>query len=770
MFAAEDAFMDMTKSHTVNIATGLESQRLSQNSDILPTCGEKTMMFTANDACMDMTQCHTVNIATTDSVSQSVLPHTNANILSTHGDMDLNAKRRKSVARGLPKNRSSSAHGVDLGFNNIIASLSKPGGTTVNPLTTAATACPQEMVNSSGSLDQKADVDDSESQHFVSSLMEKPQNKTKKNRESSNGSVVCPEDDVMDMTEAETGHISGQNCIDEHPQCLDPTQEMSDADDACMDMTKSHTVNIVGGSESQSVRSQKNVFLPTCGEKTMMFTANDASMDITRCHTVNIATDSVSRSVLPRQNASILSTCGNMDLAVKRKGVQPKNSSSLAHGKDLGFKNFFTNFSKPSSLSVAATKVATAAPSPQETDTNDSQLGKQNADVVHDVEALSFVSTVIEKPVSETNINGESNVCPEDDVSMDMTAAQTGHIMTQTCTDEPSQCISRSHGMSLHSDNLKTTTTASPQQSSEALGSRNNNGAELAKLTDSHETSKDPELRDDNSSSSQRSENPPDGCAVVHDVDKLTSKTVKNRRLSLADLQSKVRRLSHMVNEATENVAMDSCTTSLSQVEQDLDNKPVKTNRLPVEEPDLEMGLVDTEDKTQSEHFPRREFGTPFSSKTARLMSRLSMGGFLPKLPQRGKPTDPTKVESGLSDSVGEHMRTNTITLANHLTIADEELGNINDEVLSGDEDLSEMLDMKGSQEICEEETQDLVDDVFEETPLSVGHAKKRPLPEDLDYVEDEKRMKPSTDLLPEHSVEVVGQVLLYAIAYPHFF
>ncbi|KAF7666668.1 hypothetical protein LDENG_00098430 [Lucifuga dentata] len=770
------------------VASGSESQLvLSQNWEVLPTCGEKTVVFTGNDASMDISQSHTVNI-TSDLASRLLLPHQTANILSTCGSKELTVKTRKSPACGMPKNRSSSAHGLDLGFKNLITSISKSNNSSANSVTTnvltAASAHPQQTADSNSYLGQlktqKANLDnDSEAQHFVSSLMEKPQYKSSKSGDSPNGHTLCPEEDViMDMTEAKRGHILRYKSRDEHPQAMSFYAEplkTADVDDDCMDMTESHTVNIGSGSQSQNCE-----LLPTCRDQTMVSSVNDASMDMTWCHTEKTANDSVSQSFPSYQN--VLFTCGNMDLSVKRRksvtSGQPKNRSSLAHGVDLGFKNFFGDFSKPTDPSVDATEVeAAATPSPQETiDTNGSQVKTHKADVDHDSELPHFVSATVKKPLNETNKNGDSfNVeaaRPEDDVSMDMTVAQTAHILVQTCTDKPPPCLSPTCDVSLQSDNLKKRKMYLQQQSSEVLGSCSPNGMESPKRPASldrneSKTIKDLKLRDGNCSFPQRLENSVDGYACIHDAE-LPSKTVKNRRLSLADLQSKVRRLSHIVNETTPDVAVDSCTVPFSEVEHYLDEKPVKTSSLPVGEPELEMGLADTEDKTQPEDFTQSKqqsiTTTPFNVKTTRLMSRLSMGGFLPKFPQRSKPTNPNN-DSTHAESMEEHMRTNTIALPNHLGIINDELGNINDEVLGSDENLSEMVDTEVSQEISEKQTpcygfivdQALEDDVFVKTSPSVVHGKKRPLPEDqADYVEDEKRIKPSTDVSHNHdSVEM---------------
>lgn len=157
--------MDVTQSHTVNIVTGFELQSF-QNVDVMPICGEKTFRLTTDDTSMDMTKCLTVNIA------ESVLP----------------VKKQEDETCGLPRNRSSSARGVDPSFNK---SLSKPSGPSVNPAVERMTP--------------------TAAQHGMG--------------DSSNGRTICPEDDV-NMTEAQTGRILGLPDTDDTPRCLFPTQDI----------------------------------------------------------------------------------------------------------------------------------------------------------------------------------------------------------------------------------------------------------------------------------------------------------------------------------------------------------------------------------------------------------------------------------------------------------------------------------------------------------------------------------------------------------------
>ncbi|XP_034756666.1 kinetochore scaffold 1 [Etheostoma cragini] len=815
-FSATDAAMDVTQSHTVNVATGFELQSF-QNVDRLSI--EKTFKLTANDTSMDKTHCLTVNFA------GSGLP----------------VKKQENETCGLPRNRSSSARSVDPSFNK---SLSKPSGPGVNPVV--------EKMSPTAA------------QYSIG--------------DSSNGGTICPEDDVsMDMTEAQTGRILELTDKDGTPHCLFPTQdiypqsnslkkaEMTSqqqnnktlgtfpkgmdtslvqrnqvkfnaeddcrektvkftADDASMDVTRSHTVNIatdlkllsqqnsdslpacgektmrfnttdaamdvtrshtVNIATDFKLQSQQNVdSLPVCGEKTMRFNTTDAAMDVTRSHTVNIATDlklqsqqdevilsadekttrftdndaamdvtqclavnntnSVSHSLLPHQDSNILFTHKEAEIPLSEKKTHhPFHQSSSAHTLDPAFKNSLCKMSEP-----WARAVAPAALSPQETpDTDDllDQLKTQKPVVDTEKVAFGFLSAVLERPANKTMTES-----PEDDVSINIPEAQTGGILGQTYTGEPPQCLSSSQDLHPNPDHLKKTETT-PQQRNEALGSSNPGGVEIPNLPDSPDsnetgTSKEPISKNLTCTLSEEMVSPP---CVDHDIDTAPSK--KSRRMSLADLKSKVRRLSHMVSTAPDTIAMDSRTAPLPLLEQNMDDTSNnKTKSLPVTEPQLEMGLVNTEEYTQAQCLMQGEqpsaTRTPFNLKTKQLMSRLSMGIFKAKLPQKSKPDDPKK-----GNSVDKHQRTFPINVTHQLGNFDHDMSDIYNEELGSYEEMSETLDIMSPQKATEKESASqefnmdelLEEDVYEKDLIDAASGKKRPLP--ADNVEDEKRLKVST-------------------------
>ncbi|XP_035851233.1 kinetochore scaffold 1 isoform X4 [Sander lucioperca] len=688
-FTADDACMDMTRSHTINIATDLKLQS-HQNLDFSPAFGEKTMRFNITDAAMDVTRSHTVNIAT----DLKLQPHQDVDILPAGGEKTMR-------------------------FNTTDAAMDVTRSHTVNIAT-----------------DLKL-----QSHQYVDSLPAFGEKTMRFNTT----------DAAMDVTRSHTVNIAtdlklqSHQYVDSLPAFGEKTMRFNTTD-AAMDVTRSHTVNIATDFEPQS--HQDVDILPAGGEKTMRFADNDAAMDVTQCLTVNIASNSVSDSLLPRRDSNILFTHKDVDFPLSAKKThRPRgNQSSSAHALDPGFKNSLSRKSGPWVRAVAP-----AAPSPQETPDTDGlldQLKIQKPDVDTEKVALPFVSAVLEKSVNKTMTEG-----PEHDVSMNMTEAQTGGILEQTYTGEPPQCLSSTQDF--NPDHLKKT-EATPQQRNEALGSSNPGRVEIPNLPDSPDsnetgTSKEPKSKNLTCSLSQKMVNSPS--AVDHDVD--TAPSRKSRRMSLADIKSKVRRLSHMVSTAPDTIAMDSHTAPLPHLERDMDKTSNdKTKSLPVTEPQLEMGLVNTEENTQAQCVLQGEqpsaTTTPFNLKTKQLMSRLSVGIFKAKLPQKRKPDDPKK-----GNSVDKHQRTVAVNVTNQLSNFVDDMSDIYNEELDSYEDMSETLDIMSPQNATEKvsasqefDMDELLEkDVSEKDFISPVSGKKRPVPADENNVEDEKRLKVSTDV-----------------------
>ncbi len=340
---------------------------------------------------------------------------------------------------------------------------------------------------------------------------------------------------------------------------------------------------------------------------------------------------------------------------------------------------------------------------------------------------------------------------------MDVTEAQTGHILEQP-SNEPPQCLSSTQDISPNSDHCNPTDVPCQQTNTE-LGLSNPDAVEITNHPDSLESNETDNMKKPKPRNQTYSPN-----AVDYDINAVYSQ--KSRRKSLADLHSKLRRLSHMINTVPDTVEAESCTAPLPQLEHAMDkNSGDKTKSLPAPEHELETAVVKTEKNTQAQFFMEEEQPstptTPLNSKT-QLMSRLSVGGFKPKLPRRSKADDPKKV-----NSAGEHTRTITVNVTHQLSDFDDDVSDINDEELGSCEDTTEIVDTRSPQ-IATEKTSPsqefytegpledcLVDEVF----ISDVHGKKRPLPGDESNTEDDKRMKASAEMAT--TFEMVGQSVL---------
>ncbi|XP_059212452.1 uncharacterized protein knl1 [Centropristis striata] len=830
-FTADDACMDVTKSHTVNIATDLQLQS-HRNADFLPACGEKTMRFTANDAAMDVTKSHTVNIAT----DVQLQLHQNVDFLPSGGEktvrftavdacMDATRSHTVNIATGFHNEDFLPTYGEKtMRFTANDAAMDVTKSHTVNIATDLQLQSCQNVgfIPASGEKTMRFTATDAAMDVTKSHTVNIATDFEPRSHQNLDFLPACRErtkrftanDAAMDVTKSHTVNIATDLQLQSHqnvdflPACGEKTLRFT-ATDATMDVTKSHTVNIATDFEP---RSHQNVdFLPACGEKTKRFTANDAAMDVTKSHTVNIATDfeprshqnvdyvqacgentkrftatdatmdvtkcltvniasnSVPDSLLPYQDADSLSSHENVDLPLSAKKTHrpQRNQSSSALTLDPSFKNSLSRPSGSGLNPVITEVVAPAAWSSEETEGIIDFLHQpetQRPDVDTEKEAPGFISAFVEKPV-----NKSMTVGPENNVNNGMTEAQTGCILRRAYTDEPLQYPSSTLDLYPNSDHMKKT-EVTLQERIEAQGSPISDGVgNLPDSLDSNEpdTKKEREPINQICTSSQKIESPPS--VVGHEVDAAPSR--KSRQMILADLQTKLRRLSHVINAAPDTTAMDSCTASLPHLEQDADkNSDDKTKSLPVTEPDLEMGLPNTQENTQDECPVQEEqqpstSTTPFKLKTQQLLSRLSMGNFQAKLPQRSKPDDPKKV-----NSVGDHTRTVTANFTNHLSDYEEDMSNIYDEELGSCEDMSETLDMMSPQKATERVTASykfnideelLQDDVFEQDFISAVHGTKRPLPEDEVYEEEEKRMKTSNEVAADaetsHFVEGDG-------------
>lgn len=510
------------------------------------------------------------------------------------------------------------------------------------------------------------------------------------------------DDACIDVTRSHTVQIASHSeqphrNVDFSPARVEKTASVT-AKDAARNAAQTHTVNTTTAFQPKSQQSVD--LLPASGEKTVRFSASDAAMDMIQSHTVNIPSSYIPDSDLPRHN--VLPSHENVEFPKK----MDSEICGLRRSRSLSARGLFTNLPSKTHGTLANTK-------PEGTNTPFSQ---ETADQMNPAkEAPGFASAAMERSVSITMTDGEDL-----NASMEMTEAQTGNIYGRMHTDEPPPCDSLAQD-----PKLKKMEVTSAQRSEET------SKPDIEETSSLYPTER--ETRQEHSSLS----------AVDQDADRIYSR--KSRRMTLADLQTKIRRLSHMITTAPDATVMESCTAPLPQMDHDL-NSQDKITSAPEVEPEPEI--------REDAQAAAPSATTPFNMKTNQLMSRLSMGGFKPKLPQKRKPDDSKKPKCA------DHTKTIPLDFTSQLNNFDVAGRGICDEELDSYEDVSETLDRISLQKISDKEDLSIdlnmvvEDDVFEED--FIGPVQKRPLPDDENNMEDMKKMNTTTDI-----VERVGLILL---------
>lgn len=204
-----------------------------------------------------------------------------------------------------------------------------------------------------------------------------------------------------------------------------------------------------------------------------MFSASDKFMNMTPSHPVNIASGSLAHR---KQNIERSPPCGKID---ERKRENTGVPDSSANAVDLGFKNFPSSVSKvgtPSDNPAIARMVLSSAASSRETVNANSSLSERKSDVGKENQ-----SQITSRSFGKS-FNG-GTICAENDGSMDMTEAQTGHITGPTGSEEPFQFMFPSHYMYTNSESVKKQEMTSGAKKSKVLGSSDHTGMETTNLS-----------------------------------------------------------------------------------------------------------------------------------------------------------------------------------------------------------------------------------------------------------------------------------------------
>ncbi|KAJ3606906.1 hypothetical protein NHX12_026422 [Muraenolepis orangiensis] len=244
--------------------------------------------------------------------------------------------------------------------------------------------------------------------------------------------------------------------------------------------------------------------------------------------------------------------------------------------------------------------------------------------------------------------------------------------------------------------------------------------------------------------------------AAVEGVDNTCS--TKTRRMSLVDLQFKLRLMSRQLNEPTEKLAVDDCDAPLSHPKSASEGISDKTQLLTSPQRNPKTQMTDDTEYTQTEQFAEVDqpcATAPLTVNRKSLTSRLSLGNVLPKLPkktpQKIKPADPNKISRSGRTSVeepGNQIISNVTHEMSGSMIDDivfEVLPNISSE---GDLSESSVTSEHGSplQESVVQGTSEEFGELSPRHPI-VTQGKRRPSPVDgEDTTVAEKRRRPTSN------------------------
>nr|XP_049613964.1 uncharacterized protein knl1 isoform X6 [Syngnathus scovelli] len=711
-FTANDGTMDMTQSLTVNIDTPFEPGTLKN------TGGENTVIkFSANDVAMDVTQSLT-----------SVI------------DTQLEPEVPKSI-RGVPAGEEKT---IRFSGNDTAMDMTQVIDTPFEPEAHHNTRKEKLVRYSSNGVEM--DVTGNLTANIATYLeLGAPHNKPTKKE----GTIqFSAKHDAMDMTQSLTSVIDTQSepevpkNVHRVPAGEETTIRFS-ANDAAMDITQSLTAAIDTRLEPEVPKNIRRV--PAGEEKMIRFSANDAAMDMTQSLTAAIDTQlepEVPKNVyrVPAGEEKTIRFSANdaaMDMTqsltaaidTQLEPEVPKNIRRVPAGEEQAIR-----FSATDAV-MEMTQSLTAA--------IDTQLKPEVPKNIRRVSAGE-----------EKTIRFSAN-----DAAMDMTQSLTSVIDTQS---EPEVPKNIHHVPAREEKTIRFSANDAAMDMTQSLPTRFETSQDAVESPDpvnSEETqnSKEAELRNKTSPLSQKLSSP-----STTDHGRHSSPSRKSRRSSIADLQLKLRRLSHKM---TSEVILPDSTAFLPNLDSDADKSTKYNNDLPVSEfvPDIKTGSGNVEDsETQSGPQGTAIVGSPFAFKTTELMSTLSTGGFKQKLPQR-------KTRSNQSNSQEKSVSWTKIdNIVDKLkTWNDGDVRNICDEELvSCDESFQILYDKSPPKEnsfIMEEFS---IDEVFlnnvlqENTPDGV-QGTKRCLASDEHDTENKKKMKSSSVMFPETvATEIQAQVL----------
>nr|XP_049613960.1 kinetochore scaffold 1 isoform X3 [Syngnathus scovelli] len=757
-FSANDVAMDVTQSLTSVIDTQLEPE-VPKSIRGVPAGEEKTIRFSGNDTAMDMTQ--VIDTPFEPEAHHNTRKEKLVRYSSNGVEMDVTGNLTANIATylelGAPHNKPTKKEGT------IQFSAKHDAMDMTQSLTSV--------------IDTQSEPEVPKNVHRV------PAGEEKTIRFSAN-------DAAMDMTQSLTAAIDTQlePEVPKNIRRVPAGEEQAirfSATDAVMEMTQSLTAAI---DTQLKPEVPKNIRRVSAGEeKTIRFSANDAVMDMTQSLTAAIDTrlePEVPKTVhrVPAREEKTIQFSGNdvtMDVTqsltaaidIQLEPEIPQNIRRVPAGEEKMIR--FSANDAAMDMTQSLTSVIDTQGEPEvpknicHVPAGEEKMIRFSAnDAAMDMtQSLTSVIDTRLEPEVPRNIHrvpaGEEKIIrfSANDAAMDMTQSLTSVIDTQS---EPEVPKNIHHVPAREEKTIRFSANDAAMDMTQSLPTRFETSQDAVESPDpvnSEETqnSKEAELRNKTSPLSQKLSSP-----STTDHGRHSSPSRKSRRSSIADLQLKLRRLSHKM---TSEVILPDSTAFLPNLDSDADKSTKYNNDLPVSEfvPDIKTGSGNVEDsETQSGPQGTAIVGSPFAFKTTELMSTLSTGGFKQKLPQR-------KTRSNQSNSQEKSVSWTKIdNIVDKLkTWNDGDVRNICDEELvSCDESFQILYDKSPPKEnsfIMEEFS---IDEVFlnnvlqENTPDGV-QGTKRCLASDEHDTENKKKMKSSSVMFPETvATEIQAQVL----------
>ncbi|XP_053736462.1 uncharacterized protein knl1 isoform X3 [Synchiropus splendidus] len=653
-FSAEDVCMDETRSHTAIITADLQNQNREPSASV----GEKTIQFNWSEAHMDLTTSHTAHL---DLAPTEKTVRFSANA----GAMDTTQCLTTRIDVALRK-------GSQFGGERTVRFCAEDAAMEMTRSHTASIA--------------------SHLPHLSVPLGPCAGEKTV--RFNTNGAE-------MDLTKSHTVHIHDYLAPQKRQsrELLLPGGEKTirfQAQDADMDLTRCCTMNVAAclGREAQQ---NLNFW---SGDKTVRF--QDAAMDVTKNHTVWIEAqqDLNWRPSDPEPSdraVGLQSSGAAMDVANIAAELEPGCEELSAGGaeKTLRFQDAAMDMTKNHTVWIEAQQDLNWRPSDPEA--SDRAVGLQSCGAAMDV---TNIVAELEPGSEELSAGGAEKTLRFQDTAMDMTRNHTVNILAsedEAATRSGSAVLASHVEPQSHQSTLQEPSQPSPEASNSSSSQGQVSGSRSLSALHSgtgrdivrgqrpsgrwcHAPAEPPELDVSDAhgavettthGSTADGEKDPDelqsGGTVLksscQDDDEVSPPARKSRRMSLTDLQSKVRRLSHLISTAPRCPPVP-----------DLDPDDRCEDKHPEDGPEDEDG---SQARTEE---PRLNPVTPLNLRSNALMSRLSVGSIKPKLPSRGKALD----ERPSVDLASE----------GRLHPLDRDVSYIKDEELGSYEEVSETLDM----------------------------------------------------------------------------